>query len=72
MDIIIRSINNPVNDMAIHMNELINDLDIIMKTMSKNSLVSVVDCQSGQSCHQQDKQILEGCLCNQEAQVAVQ
>ena len=25
----------------------------------------VVDCQSGYSCHQQDKHVLGGCLCNQ-------
>ena len=35
-------------------------------------LVIVVDCQSGYSCHQQDKQIMVGYLCNQECQAAVQ
>ena len=31
-----------------------------------------MDCQSEYSYHQQDKQILEGCLCNQEGQAAIQ
>ena len=35
-------------------------------------LVIVMDCQSLYSCHQQDKQILGGCLCNEEGQSAVQ
>ena len=35
-------------------------------------LVSVVLCQNGCSCYQEDKQVLEGCLCNQEGHVAVQ
>ena len=32
----------------------------------------VVACKSGYSCHHQDKQILGGCICNQEGQAAVQ
>ena len=32
---------------------------------------SVVDCQSGYSCHQKNNQVLGGCLCNQ-GQAAVQ
>ena len=32
----------------------------------------VMDCQSGYSYHQQDKQILGGCLRNREGQAAVQ
>ena len=35
-------------------------------------LVIVMDCQSGYLYHQQDKQILGGCLHNREGQVAVQ
>ena len=35
-------------------------------------LVIVMDCQSGYSYHQHDKQILGGCLRNGEGQVAVQ
>ena len=31
-----------------------------------------MDCQSGYSYHQQDKQILGGCLHNREGQAAVQ
>ena len=34
-------------------------------------LVIVMDCQSGYSYHQQDKQILGGCLRNREGQAAV-
>ena len=66
MDVIVRSNNNPVNDMTAKMSGLINDLDKAMKIKSSQSmLVIVVDCQSGYTCHQQDKQILRGCLCNQ-------
>ena len=36
------------------------------------SLVIEMDCQSGYSYHQQDKQILEGGLHNREGQAAVQ
>ena len=35
-------------------------------------LVIVMDCQSGYSYHQQDKQVLGGCLRNREGQAAVQ
>ena len=38
MDIIVRSINNPVNDMAAHMSGLINDLDKIIMTKSSQCL----------------------------------
>ena len=31
----------------------------------------VADFQSGHSCHQRNKPILGGCLCNQEGQAAV-
>ena len=74
MDVIVRSNNNPVNDMTAHMSWLINDLDKAIKTKSSQSvwLVIVVDCQSGYSCHQRDKHILGGCLCNQEGQAAAQ
>ena len=34
-------------------------------------LVGVVDCQCGHLCHQQDKEVLEGCLCKHEGQTAV-
>ena len=33
--------------------------------------VNSVDIQRGCSCHQQDKQALEGCLCTQEGQIVV-
>ena len=35
-------------------------------------LVIVMDCQGGYSYHQQDNQILGGCLCNREGQVVAQ
>ena len=74
MDVIVRSNNNPDNDVTTPESGLINDLDKAIKTKSGQSvwLVIVVDCQSGYSCHQQDKQILGGCLLNQESQAAVQ
>ena len=31
-----------------------------------------MDCQSTYSFYQQDKQVLKGCLCSQDVQVAVQ
>ena len=63
MDVIVRSNNNTVNDMTALMRGLINDLDKDIKTKSSQSLVwlvIVMDCQSGWSCHQQDKQVLGG------------
>ena len=38
MDVIIRSYNNPVNDMTVLMSGLINDLDKVIKTKSTQSL----------------------------------
>ena len=38
MDVIVRSNNNPVNDMTAPMNGLINDLDKAIKTKSSQSL----------------------------------
>ena len=38
MDVIVRSNNNPVNDMTSPVNGLINDLDKAMKTKSSQSL----------------------------------
>ena len=38
MDVIVRSINNPVNDMTTAVSGLINDLDKAMKTNSSQSL----------------------------------
>ena len=35
MDIVIRSKNNPLNDITVFMNGLINDLDKVAKTISK-------------------------------------
>ena len=35
-------------------------------------LVIVIDCQSEYSCHQQDKHVMGGGLCNQEGQASVQ
>ena len=75
MDVIVRSNNNPVNDMTAPVSWLINDLDKAIKTKSTQSnawLVIVMDCQSGYSYHQQDKQIQGGCLRNREGQAAVQ
>ena len=74
MDVFVRSNNKPVNDMTALMSGLINDLDMVMKTKSRQSvwLVIVVDRQSGYSCHQHDKHIMGGFLCNQEGQAAVQ
>ena len=48
MDVIVRSNNNPVNDMTAHVSRLINDLDNVIKTKSSQTvwLVIVVDCQS--------------------------
>ena len=56
------------------MSRLINDLDKAMKTKSNQKpvwFVIVVYCQSGYLCHQQNKQVVEGCLCNK-GQAAVQ
>ena len=74
MDVIVRSNNYPVNDMTTPVSGLINDMDKVIKTKSSQSvrLVIVEDCQSGYSCHQQDKQVLGGCICKQEGQAAVQ
>ena len=74
MDVIVRSNNNPVNDMTAPVSWLINDLDKAIKTKSQTKsiwLVIVMDCQSGYSYHQQDKQDLGGCLRNREGQAAV-
>ena len=60
MDVIIRSNNNPVNDMTVPVNGLINDLDKDIKTKSSQCLFG------------RDKQILGGCLRNREGQTAVQ
>ena len=38
MDVIVRSNNNPVNDMTTHVSGLINDLDKVIKTKSSQSL----------------------------------
>ena len=38
MDVIVRSNNNPVNDMTASVSGLINDLDKVMKTKSSQSL----------------------------------
>ena len=38
MDVIIRSINNPVNDMTALMCGLINDLDMAKRTKSSQSM----------------------------------
>ena len=48
MDVIVRSNNNPVNDMTAHMSGLINELDKVLKTKSGQSVwqVIVVDCPS--------------------------
>ena len=40
MDVIVRSNNNPVNDMTTLVSWLINDLDKVMKTKSTQSLFS--------------------------------
>ena len=71
---IVKSNNNPVNYMTTPVSGLINDLDKVLKIKSSQSawLVIVVDCQSGYSYNQQDKQVMGGCLCNQEGQPAVQ
>ena len=37
MDVIVRSNNNPVNDMTAHVSGLINELDKVMKTKSSQS-----------------------------------
>ena len=84
MDVIVRSNNYPVNDMTVPVSWLINDLDKVIKTKSSQCLfccdyvvfcsdyvISVMDCQSAYSHHQQDRQILGGCLRNQ-GQAAVQ
>ena len=39
MDVIVRSNNNPVNDMTAPMSGPINDLDKVIKTKSSQSLV---------------------------------
>ena len=75
MDAIVRSNNDPVNDMTAPVSWLINDLDKVIKTKSSQISVwleIVMDFQSGYSYHQQDKQILGGCLHNREGQAAVQ
>ena len=66
MDVVVRSNNNPVNDMTAPVSWLINDLDKAIW------LLIVMDCQSGYSYHQQDKQIQGGCFRNREGQAAVQ
>ena len=38
MDVIVRSNNNPVNDMTALMSGLINDLDKVIRTKSSQSL----------------------------------
>ena len=38
MDVIVKSNNNPVNDMTAPVSELINDLDKAMQTKSSQSL----------------------------------
>ena len=61
MDVIVRSNDNPVNHMTAPVSGLINDLDKVIKTIEQLMsvlLVIVMDCQSGYSYHQQDKQIL--------------
>ena len=63
MDVIVRSNNNQVNDMPAPVSWPINDLGKVIKTKSSRSRYSY---------HQQDKQILGGCLHNQEGQAAVQ
>ena len=53
MDVIVRSSNNPVNDMTALISGLINDLDKAMMTKYKSKsvwLVIAVGCQSGYSC----------------------
>ena len=40
MDVIIRSDNNPINDMTALMSGLMNDLDKVMNTKSRQSLFS--------------------------------
>ena len=48
MDVIVRSNNDPGNDMTAQVSVLINDLDKAMKTKSSQCLlVIVMDCQSG-------------------------
>ena len=73
MDVIVRSNNNPVNYMTALVSELINDLVKLQGLrVVKVCLVSDCrDCQSGYSCHQQDKQVLGGCLCNQEGSCSI-
>ena len=75
MDVIVRSNNNPVNDMTAPVSWLINYLDKAIKTKSISKsvwLVIVMDSQSGYSYHQQDKHVLGGCLRNREGLAAVQ
>ena len=38
MDVILRSSNNPVNDMTANVSGLINDLDKVIKTKSSQSM----------------------------------
>ena len=38
MDVIVRSNNNPVNDMTTHVRGLINELDKVIKTKSSQRL----------------------------------
>ena len=66
MDVIVRSNNNPVNDMTTHVSWLINNLDKVIKNKIRHSvwLVTVMDCQSGYSYHQQDNGFqIKTCFC---------
>ena len=67
MDFIVRSNNNPVNDMTAIMSGIINDLDKAIKTNSSQSLFFVIV-----SFISIDKPILGGWSCNREGQAAVQ
>ena len=69
MDVIVRSNNNPVNDMTTPVSGLINDLNMVMRLRVVK--VCLISYRNGFACHKQDKQILGGCLRNQEAQAAV-
>ena len=42
MDVIVRSNNNPVNDMTAHVSWLINDLDKVIKIKSTQSCEQLV------------------------------
>ena len=39
MDVIVRSNNDPVNDMTVPVSGLVNDLDKVIKTKSSQSLI---------------------------------